>query len=262
MSQNKTSHALEIDAIPAFDDNYIWLLHRGGKHAAVVDPGDADPVLQALSDRGLELRTILITHHHWDHAGGVPDLLRHYQARVYGPDDERLGDWNQACHEGDRVSLPELDLHFEVLDVPAHTRSHIAFHGHGLLFSGDTLFSVGCGRFFEGTPEQMQLAMDKLRQLPAQTAVYCGHEYTESNCQFALAVEPDNTALQARYAEVKALRNGGQRTLPTTLGAELATNPFLRTREPAVVAAAQEQDQRARAGSSTMATLRAWKDRS
>ncbi len=262
MSHNPTRHALEIDAIPAFDDNYIWLLHRGGKHAAVVDPGDADPVLAALSARGLELRTILITHHHWDHAGGVPDLLRQYDAQVFGPHDERLGDWNQPCQEGDQIALPELNLHLEVLDVPAHTRSHIAFHGHGLLFSGDTLFSIGCGRFFEGTPEQMQRAMDKLRQLPAETEVYCGHEYTQSNCQFALAVEPDNPALQARYAEVLALRSAGRRTLPTTLGAELAANPFLRTREPSVIAAAQKQDPRAQPGSSTMATLRTWKDRS
>ncbi len=254
--------SLQIEAIPAFDDNYIWVLHRGGRDAVVVDPGDAAPVLDAFGERGLDLAGVLLTHHHWDHAGGVPDLLERWpDAPVYGPDDRRLGDWCRACHEGDTVRLEPLDLDFAVIDVPAHTRSHIAFHGHGLLFSGDTLFSVGCGRLFEGSPEDMQRAMDKLAALPADTRVYCGHEYTVDNCRFALAVEPDNAALARRSEDAKAARARGEITLPARLGEELEVNPFLRTRESAVVEAARRHDPDAAAGAATMAVIRGWKDR-
>ena len=253
---------LTIDAIPAFDDNYIWLLHRGGPAAAVVDPGDAAPVLDAFEDRGLELCGVLLTHHHWDHAGGVPELLERWpEAPVHGPHDRRLGDWCRPVSEGDTVPLPALGLNFSVLDVPAHTRSHIAFHGHGLLFSGDTLFSVGCGRLFEGSPEDMQRAMDKLARLPEDTLVYCGHEYTVDNCRFARAVEPDNAALARREAEALRLREAGERTLPARLGVELEVNPFLRTRDPSVVAAARRQGADSAPGAATMAAIRAWKDR-
>ena len=251
-----------IDAIPAFEDNYIWLLHRGGKEAVVVDPGDAGPVLDTLADRGMELFGVLLTHHHWDHAGGVPELLERWpDAPVYGPRDRRLGAWCRPVEEGDSVTLPELGLAFDVLDVPAHTRSHIAFYGHGLLFSGDTLFSVGCGRLFEGSPEDMQRAMDKFARLPEDTLVYCGHEYTVDNCRFARTVEPDNTALARREAEARRLREGGLRTLPAWLGGEFEGNPFLRTREPRVVEAARGQGADATPGASTLAAIRAWKDR-
>lgn len=254
--------ALTIDAIAAFEDNYIWLLHRGGPKAVVVDPGDAAPVLDTFADRALELSGILLTHHHWDHAGGVPELLERWpDAPVYGPSDRRLGDWCRPVGEGDAVTLPELGLTFGVLDVPAHTRSHVAFFGHGLLFSGDTLFSVGCGRLFEGSPEDMQRAMDKLARLPAETLIYCGHEYTVDNCRFARAVEPDNAALAQREAEARSLRAAGERTLPARLGEELAVNPFLRTREPGVVEAARAQGADASPGAPTMAAIRAWKDR-
>jgi hydroxyacylglutathione hydrolase len=228
----------------------------------VVDPGDAAPVFEVLDAQGLQLRTILVTHHHADHAGGVPALLERWDARVFGPDDERLGDWCQPCREGDRVALPELGLEFGVLDIPANTRSHIAFHGHGLLFSGDTLFSIGCGRLFEGTPGDMQTALDKLAALPPETLVYCGHEYTQSNCRFALQVEPDNLALRRKAATVDAARAAGSCTLPGTIGEERTANPFMRSREAAVVAAARRHEASAEPGASTLGVIRAWKDRS
>jgi len=252
---------LNITAIPAFSDNYIWLLTAGGTACAVVDPGDADPVLEVLENHGLDLRYILLTHHHPDHTGGVGELLEKYPAKVFGPDDRRIPFNKQIVQEGDLVSLPELDANFRVLEVPAHTSSHIAFFGENALFSGDTLFSIGCGRLFEGTADDMQRALDKLADLPAGTRVYCAHEYTRSSCAFALQVEPENAALIARAAEVDRLRAAGQITLPSTLSDELAANPFMRTREKGVLEAARKIDPKALPGSSTMAVIRAWKDR-
>ena len=252
---------LDIKAIPAFDDNYIWMLTAGGKTCAVVDPGDEDPVLEKLEEQGLELRYILLTHHHHDHTGGVTALLERYDATVFGPADERIPFVHRLCREGDEVHLPDLDVNFQVLEVPAHTRSHIAYHGKNILFSGDTLFSLGCGRFFEGTAEDMQKSLDKLAALPGNTQNYCAHEYTRSNCAFALEVEPGNLQLRARSREIDHLRAAGKITLPTRLSDELATNPFLRTRTNSVVQAARRFDPQARAGISTMAAIRAWKDR-
>lgn len=252
---------LIITAIPAFSDNYIWLLTAGGTACAVVDPGDADPVLEVLEEQGLDLRYILLTHHHPDHTGGVGELLEKYPAKVFGPDDPRIPFNKQICREGDLVSLPELDASFRVLEVPAHTSSHIAFYGENALFSGDTLFSIGCGRLFEGTADDMQKSLDKLAALPADTRVYCAHEYTQSSCAFALQVEPQNTALIARTAEVDRLRAAGRITLPSTLSDELAANPFMRTREKGVLETARKIDPKALPGSSTMAIIRAWKDR-
>ena len=255
------ANKLNITAIPAFGDNYIWLLTAGGKTCAVVDPGDEDPVLEVLEEQGLDLRYILLTHHHPDHTGGVPDLLERYDATVFGPADDRIPFVHQVCREGDEIQLPDLNAEFRVLEVPAHTRSHIAFFGENVLFSGDTLFSLGCGRFFEGTATDMQKSLDKLAALPRDTQNYCAHEYTQANCAFALKVEPDNPALQARAREIDELRAEDKITLPTTLADELATNPFLRTRENSVVEAARKLDPHATAGISTMATIRAWKDR-
>jgi len=252
---------LKITAIPAFADNYIWLLTSDGKSCAVVDPGDEDPVLEVLQQQGLDLRYILLTHHHADHVGGVPALLEHYRATVFGPADERIPFVHKVCREGDRVQLPALDAEFRTLEVPAHTRHHIAYYGEGCLFSGDTLFSLGCGRFFEGTAEDMQHSLDKLAALPADTKNYCAHEYTQANSRFALAVEPENPALKARALEVDKLRGAGKITLPTSLAEELATNPFLRTRENCVVDSARKLDPRATPGITTMAVIRAWKDR-
>lgn len=254
------STALTISAIPVFQDNYIWLLVGDGNACAVVDPGDAQPVIDELNKRGLELRYILLTHHHWDHAGGVPDLLAQFDAEVFGPDDARIAGSQHLCHEGDRIELPELNASFEVLEVPAHTTSHIAFYGEGMLFSGDTLFSIGCGRLFEGSPENMQDAMDKLAALPADTRVYCGHEYTLSNCQFAVQVEPDNTELQSRFAEVQQFRAVGKITLPSTIAIELAANPFMRTRKTAVIESARKRNPDARPGAEVLAVIRSWKD--
>lgn len=252
---------LHITAIPAFGDNYIWLLTAGGKACAVVDPGDEDPVLEVLQQRGLDLRYILLTHHHYDHTGGVNGLLDQYKATVFGPDDDRMPFAKHVCRDGDQIQLPELDVAFRVLEVPAHTRSHIAYYGENAVFSGDTLFSLGCGRFFEGTATDMQKSLDKLAALPAETLNYCAHEYTQANCAFALEVEPANTALQARAREIDRLRSEGKITLPTSLGEELAANPFLRTRESSVVEAARKLNPEASAGTSTMAVIRAWKDR-
>ena len=255
--------ALSVHAIPAFSDNYIWLLHRGGNACAVVDPGESEPVIKMLEENGLDLKYILLTHHHFDHIGGAKSLLDRYPlARAFGPDDRRIDFASQACREGERVLLPEIDLELEVIEVPAHTRSHIAFHGDGILFSGDTLFSVGCGRLFEGTADQMQAAMDKLAALPPQTRIYCGHEYTLSNCEFARKVEPDNETLAAKMARTRKLREEDQVTLPATLEEELAVNPFMRTRQPAVVAAAQNIDPAAQPGASVLGVIRRWKDES
>ncbi|MBT8058807.1 MAG: hydroxyacylglutathione hydrolase [Gammaproteobacteria bacterium] len=249
-----------VTAIPAFTDNYIWLVSAGGDECAVVDPGDAEPVLQVLAREHLTLRHILLTHHHADHTGGVSRLVRETSAQVTGPADQRIARVDRTVVEGDTVSLPELELAFEVIEVPGHTASHIAFFGHGSLFCGDTLFSVGCGRLFEGTPEQMQSSLDKLAALPPETRVFCAHEYTLSNCDFARAVEPENAELARRASEVEASRAVGRCTVPSRLGEELAVNPFLRTRQPPVVSAAQERQPGVSAGAETLGVIRRWKD--
>lgn len=252
---------ISIEAIPAFSDNYIWLIRGSGIDCAVVDPGDADPVLQKLRDDGLNLRYILLTHHHFDHIGGAKRLLDQFpNAIAFGPEDSRVDCDHSSCREGDTADLSSLSLSFEVLEVPAHTRSHIAFHGHGMLFCGDTLFSVGCGKLFEGTPQQMQSSLDKLAALPPETEVYCGHEYTLSNCRFALKVEPDNTALNAKAAAAERLRAEGKITLPGTLREELEINPFMRTRQDPVVSAARAIEPSAEPGASVLGVIRNWKD--
>lgn len=251
---------ITVTAIPAFTDNYIWLISSGGDHCAVVDPGDAAPVEAMLKRHGLQLSYILLTHHHADHTGGVAELVSSHGAKVYGPSDRRIKGQDQCFGEGDTVSLPLLDLEFGVIEVPGHTSTHIAFYGHGSLFCGDTLFSVGCGRLFEGSPGQMQESLDKLAALPADTRVFCAHEYTLSNCDFALAVEPDNEHLQRRASEVEAARATGRITVPSTLEEELAVNPFLRSRQPSVVAAARKFEPETEPGAPVLAVIRAWKD--
>lgn len=251
---------IEVTAVPAFSDNYIWLITSGGNSCAVVDPGDAQPVLEVLQEKGLDLAYILITHHHPDHIGGMRRLQKLTGAEVFGPHDPRISGQRRMVAEDEIVGLPTLRLEFRVLEVPGHTSSHIAFFGHGCLFCGDTLFSVGCGRLFEGSPEEMQDSMDKLAGLPAETQVYCGHEYTLSNCRFALEVEPENEHLIRRSREVEAHRAAGLVTIPSNLGEELMVNPFLRCRQASVVAAAQKRKPGVQAGAGTLAVIRAWKD--
>lgn len=229
---------MKIYPIPAFGDNYLWLAAAGDR-ALVVDPGDAAPVLAALDKHSLRLDTILVTHHHADHTGGVGELKRHTGARVFGPDDERIEHIDEVVREGARIALPWLDSTLAVIEVPGHTRSHIAYVGRDLVFCGDTLFAGGCGRLFEGTPEQMWHALSRLASLPLHTRIYCAHEYTTSNLKFAQAVEPDNQALLARIRRVARQRAVGEPTVPSTLADELATNPFLRVREPSVIRAAE-----------------------
>jgi len=253
---------LEIVPVKAFKDNYIWTL-RDGKRAAVVDPGDARPVIEYLTREKLELVAILATHHHADHVGGIAELLGRGRVPVYGPRGEPIETLTRAVGEGDTVTIPELGLSFAVLDIPGHTRAHIAYYGADCLFCGDTLFACGCGRVFEGTPEQMYASLEKLRALPDSTRVYCGHEYTLANIGFARSVEPGNGALGAREARDRKLREAGKPTLPTTLGEEKATNPFLRCLEPAVVESANKYlGARAADPVRVFAAIRDWKNRS
>lgn len=255
-----------IAPIAAFSDNYLWWI-RKGDFAAVVDPGDAAPVLAQMAADAVSLRAIVLTHHHGDHVGGVAELVAATGATVYGPANEAIDGVDHRLREGDRVEIAALDLALEVIDVPGHTAGHIAYFGRAagvepLVFCGDTLFACGCGRLFEGTPEQMSASLARLARLPAPTRVYCAHEYTLSNIRFARVVEPDNAALRDWEAEAQALRAQGRPTLPTTIGHERGVNPFLRADAPAVRASAA-----AHAGLAgladpvrTFAVLREWKN--
>jgi len=220
-------------ALPALADNYIWLLAQGSD-ALVVDPGDAAPVERALAEHGLHLRAILLTHHHNDHIGGARELAARHGCRVHAPRDERIEHADVRVGDGDRVVLEGPAFAFEVLAIPGHTLSHVAYHGAGVLFCGDTLFSVGCGRLFEGTPAQMLTSLERLAALPGDTRVCCGHEYTQANCAFARGIDPSNEALAARTAQAAAQRARGEPTVPSTLVEERASNPFLRIDAPAL----------------------------
>lgn len=250
-------------AVPALSDNYVWLIRSDHDAAcAIVDPGEAAPVIEAVRREGLKPVAILITHRHHDHVSGLREVLAEWPAiPVYGPADEPVDGVTEAVEAGSRVELDALGVDFDVLATPGHTLGHIVFHGRGLLLCGDTLFAGGCGRVFEGTNEQMYRSLEQLAALPRGTVCCCGHEYTLANLEFARAVEPDNEELAERQREARALRDAGEPTVPFELGGELRTNPFMRCQEPTVHKAAE-----ARAGrqletpAEVFAVLRDWKN--
>lgn len=260
---------MNLVALPAFADNYIWMLHDG-REALVVDPGDAAPVLDALDEFGLALTAILVTHHHGDHTGGLAELQARLQGPIHGPAHERMPVPVTPHEAGDVVQWQGLS--FDVIDVPGHTSGHIAYyaektaetaetaHQGPLLFCGDTLFSAGCGRLFEGTPAQMHASLSRLAALPGATRVCCAHEYTLSNLRFAHAAEPDNTAVTTHQAHCEALRAAGQPTLPSTIGLERRINPFMRCDLPTLAAAAHAQGATSEDPVAVFAALREWKN--
>lgn len=257
-----TIRGMNIIPLPAFRDNYIWLVHDG-RHALVVDPGDARPVEEALAALKLTLCAILVTHHHPDHTGGLAALLSRHPVPVYGPALEQIAGVSHPLAGGEQIEIAALGLGVNVIAVPGHTAGHVAYHAPAAdaLFCGDTLFSAGCGRLFEGSAADLAQSLAKLAALPDPTRVYCTHEYTLSNLAFARAAEPDNPARDAYAAECEAQRAAGMPTLPSTLGLEKRINPFLRCAEPGVQHAVGQQAGTAPADPlACLAALRAWKD--
>jgi len=250
-----------LTPLPAFADNYIWLLTDTQGNAAVVDPGDAAPVQDVLDARDLKLRAVLATHHHPDHVGGAAELAARHDCPVFGPAREAGAVVTVPLEEGREIGLPGLGARFRVLDIPGHTAGHIAFFGHGILFSGDTLFSAGCGRLFEGTAAQMSGSLAKFAALPESVRVCCGHEYTVNNLRFAAELEPGNHAIREHAERCLALRARGEATLPSTMGLERRINPFLRCSEPAVREAASRHSGATLTDPiEIFAVIRQWKD--
>lgn len=253
--------AIRIEPIPAFSDNYIWAIISENR-CTVVDPGDAKPVLDFCSENQLILAAILVTHHHWDHTNGIEELVsRHPEIPVYGPNNPTIAHLTETLNEGDSIHLAHHDLTLNVLEVPGHTLDHIAYVTEIGLFCGDTLFSGGCGKLFEGTPAQMNHSLGKLMQLPDDLPVYCTHEYTLANLEFALAVEPQNQALRDYQAWSVQQRQAEKPTLPSKIGLEKGINPFLRTQELQVKTNMEQQVGRKLPDSNaTFAAIRGWKD--
>ncbi len=259
---------MKITPIPAFDDNYIWAIHNGTSisdkmDVVVVDPGDADPVIAAIEQNGWRLRAILLTHHHYDHTGGIEDLRRVTDGDipVYGPAHESIRGLTHPLTEGDRLHFANIGIQFKILDTPGHTRGHICYYGENTLFCGDTLFAAGCGRIFEGTPTQMYASLEKIRTLPETTQIYCAHEYTLQNLGFARVAEPENRDIIKRLGRVKRARAAGIPSLPSTLSEELKTNPFLRSQQPVLAQNAASFAKMALAGpADVFAVVRGWKD--
>ncbi|MEW9796524.1 hydroxyacylglutathione hydrolase [Alteromonas sp. CYL-A6] len=261
MNNDLLPDGMTITPVRAFTDNYIWCLHNAA-HAIVVDPGDAEPVLSFCREHGLKLAAILITHHHGDHTGGIRKLVSAFpDIPVIGPRGNHIRGITKSVAQGDTLSLPIFKMSFSVLEVPGHTLDHIAFFGHGVLFCGDTLFSAGCGRLFEGSPEQMVHSLNKLMRLPDDTLVYCTHEYTQANLRFALTVDSDNADLK-RYAQwVAEQRDQDAPSLPSTVQKEKAINPFLRYNTEGVAEAVrQHSSDSLHDDIAVFAALRRWKD--
>lgn len=253
---------MKIDAISVLKDNYVWIIQNDKRQAIIVDPGAASPVLEYLKKNNLELAAILITHHHWDHTNGIFDIIAKYpNIPVYGPKHKQISGVNKLVGEGDDINFADFNLHLQVFDIPGHTLSHIAYYGNGLLFCGDTLFSAGCGRLFEGTPQQMVTSLQKMLGLPDETVIYPAHEYTLNNLRFAETVEPHNQQIGKRKTEVSALIAKHLPSLPSKLSIEKATNPFLRLDSPEVIAsAAKYADKPLQDKVEVFAYLRQWKD--
>lgn len=252
-----------VDNLPIFENNYIWLIMNSVRDKVIaVDPGDASPLIDYLNVNQIKLEAIFVTHHHRDHTGGIQDLKKQYDVQVYGPQHESIDGITDHVAEGSCIELPFLASSFSVLDIPGHTLGHIAYYVPGFLFCGDTLFSAGCGRLFEGTAEQMYRSLQKIAALPDDTKLYCTHEYTLQNLKFAQLVEPHNADIQVKIHHVQALRQANFPSLPALLGEEKKINPFLRCHVPEVVASAEQY-----AGSplnnavEVFRVLRAWKDR-
>ncbi|WP_206485625.1 hydroxyacylglutathione hydrolase [Thalassotalea sp. G2M2-11] len=267
MSQSQIINSVSITPIKAFSDNYIWAIQCGNNnHLALVDPGDAQVCIKYIEQHQLTLSTILITHHHADHTGGITELVdychtKQWPIQVFGPHNDAIPGITDKVADGDKISLTDFDLIFDILALPGHTLDHIAYHSDSLLFCGDTLFSGGCGRLFEGSAEQMFQSLTKLKQLPERTKVYCTHEYTKANLTFALAVEPSNPELIDYYNRVSNLTQANKPSLPSSLYLEKKINPFLRTDSGEIIASAQVYaDKNLPTEVAVFATIRQWKD--
>lgn len=255
-----TNNNIKVTPIKALTDNYIWAI-ESNNYLVVVDPGEAKPVIEHIKKHNLNLAAILVTHHHYDHTGGIAEILAFKETKVWGPGNESIASITNPVGNDDIIEITPLNIRFKVLEIPGHTIDHIAYYGSNNLFCGDTLFTAGMGRIFEGTAEQMYNSMQIIKSLPNTTNIYCGHEYTLANLKFAMLVEPHNLEIQKRYEEVKLLRKQNLPTVPATLSTELATNPFLRTDNNTVIESLVKnrkiipQDKIA-----IFRELRAWKD--